>query len=158
MLCWSRSGKTNTWVGYGRNHLWTVLAFSRKDWGCHEKSLPRFIELEISKIQMRHYCQTNCLIWIWFSRIVGWSTMLQAWRSQVWFPMMLFDFSFDYGHGVDSAFNRNKYQESSWGVNKWLPACKADTLTHPHLWADYLENMGTLRFHNPVGLHYLLQG
>jgi hypothetical protein len=33
-----------------------------------------------------------------------------------------------YGPGVDSASNRNEYQESSW-VGKWRPARKADNLT-----------------------------
>jgi hypothetical protein len=53
--------------------------------------------------------------------VVGWGTMLQAGRSRVRFPMRSLDFSIDlifqphYGRGVDSASNRNAYQESSWG-------------------------------------------
>jgi hypothetical protein len=53
--------------------------------------------------------------------VVGWGTMLQAGRSQVQFPMWSLDFSVDlilqlhYDPGVDSASNRNEYQESSWG-------------------------------------------
>jgi hypothetical protein len=31
--------------------------------------------------------------------------------------------------GVDSASNRNEYQESSWEVKGGHPACKADNLT-----------------------------
>jgi hypothetical protein len=31
-----------------------------------------------------------------------------------------------YDPGVDSASNRNEYQESSWGVKGGQPACKAD--------------------------------
>jgi hypothetical protein len=45
--------------------------------------------------------------------------MLQAGRSRIRFPMSLdfsIDFQQDYGHGVDSASNRNEYQESSWGL------------------------------------------
>jgi hypothetical protein len=51
--------------------------------------------------------------------VVG-CTMLQARRSRVRFPMRSLDFSIDLiqphnGPGVDSASNRNEYQESSWG-------------------------------------------
>jgi hypothetical protein len=50
--------------------------------------------------------------------VVGWGTMLQAGRSRVRVPMRWNFSSFQphYGPGVDSAFNRNKYQELSWGV------------------------------------------
>jgi hypothetical protein len=34
-----------------------------------------------------------------------------------------------YGPEVDSASNRNEYQESSWGVKGGRPARKADNLT-----------------------------
>jgi hypothetical protein len=44
--------------------------------------------------------------------------MLQAGRSRVWVPMKWNFSSFQphYGPGVDSASNRNEYQELSWGV------------------------------------------
>jgi hypothetical protein len=44
--------------------------------------------------------------------------MLQAGRSRVWFPMRCNFSSFQpqYGPGVDSASNRNEYQEPSWGL------------------------------------------
>jgi len=48
---------------------------------------------------------------------VGWGTALQAGRSRVRFPMVSLEFSLtksfrpDYGSGVDSASNRNEYQE-----------------------------------------------
>jgi hypothetical protein len=48
--------------------------------------------------------------------------MLQAGRSWVRVPMIWIFFQFTksfqphYGPGVDSASNRNEYQESSWGV------------------------------------------
>jgi hypothetical protein len=48
--------------------------------------------------------------------------MLQAGRSRVRFPMGSLNVSIDlilqphYGPGVDSASNRNEYQESSWGA------------------------------------------
>jgi hypothetical protein len=53
--------------------------------------------------------------------IVGCGTMLQAGKSRVQFPMWSLDFLIDltqpdYGPGVDSACNRNEYQEPSWGV------------------------------------------
>jgi hypothetical protein len=38
-------------------------------------------------------------------------------------------FQLHYGPGVDSAFNRNEYQESSSEVKGGRPACKADNLT-----------------------------
>jgi hypothetical protein len=40
---------------------------------------------------------------------------------------------------------------------KGRPARKANNLTHL-LWADCLENVGTSKSHNPMGLHGLLQG
>jgi hypothetical protein len=54
--------------------------------------------------------------------VVSWGTMIQAGRLLVRFPMTSLDFSIDlilqphYDPGVDSASNRNEYQESSWGV------------------------------------------
>jgi hypothetical protein len=48
--------------------------------------------------------------------------MLQAGRTRVPFPMRSLDFSIDlilaanHGSWVDSASNRNEYQEFSWGV------------------------------------------
>jgi hypothetical protein len=54
--------------------------------------------------------------------IVGWGTMLQAGRSRVQFPLKSLDFFFNLPNpssstdpGVNSASNRNEYQESSWG-------------------------------------------
>jgi hypothetical protein len=50
--------------------------------------------------------------------VVGLGTMLQAGRSRVRVPMRWNFSSFQphYGPGVDSASNRNKYHETSWGV------------------------------------------
>jgi hypothetical protein len=87
--------------------------------------------------------------------VVGWGTMLQAGRSRVRVPTRWNFSSFHphYGPRVDSASNRNEYQESSWGVKEW-PACKTDNLT----FTDCLENVGASMSHNPMGLHGLLQG
>jgi hypothetical protein len=52
--------------------------------------------------------------------------MLQAGKSGVRFPMDSLDFSIDIilpaalGPGVDSASNRNEYQESYWGLRTTL--------------------------------------
>jgi hypothetical protein len=51
--------------------------------------------------------------------VVGWGPMLQAGRSLVRFPMSLaFQLTLQphCGPEVDSASNRNEYQETSWGV------------------------------------------
>jgi hypothetical protein len=53
------------------------------------------------------------------SSIDGWGTMLQAGRPLVRFLIGFFQFTLSfqqhYGPGVDSAYNRNEYQESSCG-------------------------------------------
>jgi hypothetical protein len=55
-------------------------------------------------------------------RIDGWSTILQAGRSRVQFPMghwifqLTYSFEPHYGPEIESASNRNEYQKSSWGV------------------------------------------
>jgi hypothetical protein len=55
--------------------------------------------------------------------------MLQAERSRVRFPMRSLDFSIDLIlPRVDSASNRNEYQEIFLG-GKERPACKVDNLT-----------------------------
>jgi hypothetical protein len=59
--------------------------------------------------------------------------MIQAGRSWVRFPVRSLDFSIDliiqphYGPGVDSASDRNEYQESSGG--KGRPARRTDSHT-----------------------------
>ena len=42
---------------------------------------------------------------------VGWGTALQAGRSRVRYPMVSLEFFIYYGPVVDSASNRNEYQE-----------------------------------------------
>jgi hypothetical protein len=67
--------------------------------------------------------------------VVGWRTMLQAWRSRVRFPMrslyfikLTSPFQPHYGPQVDSASKINEYQESSWG-GKERPVREADKFT-----------------------------
>jgi hypothetical protein len=62
--------------------------------------------------------------------VVGLVTMIQAGRSRVRVPMRWNFSSFQphYGPGVDSASNRNQYQEPSWGV-KGGRGVKPDNLT-----------------------------
>jgi hypothetical protein len=84
--------------------------------------------------------------------------MLQSGRSRVRVPMRWNFSSFQphYGPGVNSASNRNEYQEPSWG-GKGRPARKADNLTavcEPIV----LDTVGPSTSHNPMGLHGLVQG
>ena len=50
------------------------------------------------------------------SGTVGWGTVQQAGRSQIWFPMLSLKFFMDNPSGVDSASYRNEYQEYFLGV------------------------------------------
>jgi hypothetical protein len=78
--------------------------------------------------------------------------MLQAGRSLVQVPMRWNFSSFQphYGPGADSASNRNKYQEPSWGVK----GGRRVRLTG----ADCLDTVGALTSHNRMGLHGPVQG
>jgi hypothetical protein len=58
---------------------------------------------------------------------------------------------------VDSASNRNEYQESSWGLKGGRRVKLKTWQPHRHLWAYCLENVGVTTSHNPMGLHGLLQ-
>jgi hypothetical protein len=94
--------------------------------------------------------------------VVGWGTMLQDWRSQVQFPMRSLDFSIDLilpaalWPGVDSTFNRNEYQETSWGV-KGVRRVRLTT-SPPSVSRLSKENVGASTSHNPMGLHGMLEG
>jgi hypothetical protein len=62
--------------------------------------------------------------------------MFQAGTLQVRFPMGFigfFQFTLffqpHYGHGVDSASDRNEYQESSWGGGKARPERKTNSFS-----------------------------
>jgi hypothetical protein len=56
------------------------------------------------------------------SSVVGWGTMLQSGRTRVRIPTMWIFFNLPnlssrtMALGVDSASNRNEYQESAWGI------------------------------------------
>jgi hypothetical protein len=87
--------------------------------------------------------------------------MLQAGRSRDRIPMRSLDSSIDlilpdnYGPGVDSARNRNEYQESSLRV-KGGRRIRLTTLP-PSVSRLPRENVGVSTSHNPKGLHALLQ-
>jgi hypothetical protein len=87
--------------------------------------------------------------------------MLQVGRLWVRFLIRSFDFPIDlsfqphYGPVVDSASNRNEYQESSWEV-KGGP-CMGLTTSPPSV-SRCLEKVGASTPHNPIGLNGLLQG
>jgi hypothetical protein len=83
--------------------------------------------------------------------VVGWGTMPQAGRSPIRIPNGVDFFQFTYsfqphdGPGVDSASNRNKIQEFSWGKKR--PARRADNLAaiyEPNVWKG-----GNLNFSQP---------
>jgi hypothetical protein len=81
--------------------------------------------------------------------------MLQTERSPVQVPDKVDFFqSFQphYGPGLDSASNRNEYQESSWGVKSGR---RVGLTTLPPPRADCLENVGASTSHNPKGLQGL---
>jgi hypothetical protein len=61
-----------------------------------------------------------------------------------------------YGPGVDSASNRNEYQDDSWGTKGGR--CVRLTTLPPSVSRLSRENVGTSTSHNPMGLHGLLQG
>jgi hypothetical protein len=95
--------------------------------------------------------------------VIRWGAMLQSRRSTVRDPMSQLDFlnlpnssSRNYCSGVDSAFNRNEYQESflEGGVKQGRRIAQP----RRHLWADCLGNVGSSTPHNSVGLHDMLHG
>jgi hypothetical protein len=83
--------------------------------------------------------------------------MLQAGRLRVRVPMRWNFSSFqpDYVSGVDSASNRNEYQEDSWGIKGGR---RVRLSSSPSVSRMSRENMGSSTSHNPMGLHGLLQG
>jgi hypothetical protein len=61
--------------------------------------------------------------------------------------------------GVYSASNRNEYQKQKTNVSGgWSVAGEQDWQPCCHLWADCLDNTGSLTSHNHIGLQGLLWG
>ena len=73
---------------------------------------------------------------------VGWGTVLQTGRSHIRFPMMSLEFFIDvillaiHSPGIDSASNRNVYQEYFLGGGERCSAHRADNLSC----ANFLES------------------
>jgi hypothetical protein len=94
--------------------------------------------------------------------VVDWGTMLLAGRSRVRFSMRSLDFSI---------YLILLAAQWPWGLfcllQKWAPGILLEGWraagawgwqSQCHLWADCLENVGTLTSHKPMGLHGLSQG
>jgi hypothetical protein len=64
-------------------------------------------------------------------------------------------FQTHYGPDVNSASNRNEYQESSWGVKDGR---RVKLTLQPSVSRLSKENLGDSMSHNPTGLQGLLQG
>jgi hypothetical protein len=65
-------------------------------------------------------------------------------------------FQTHYDPGVDSASNRNEYQESSWELKGGRHVRL--TILPPYLSRFSRENMGASTSHKPMDFHSLLQG
>jgi hypothetical protein len=96
--------------------------------------------------------------------VVDWGTMLQARRSRYrvsmrWTFSIYLSFQPHYGPGVDSASNRNEYQESSWGGGgvKGGRRIRMATLP-PSVSRLSKESVGASTSHNSMDLHGLLTG
>jgi hypothetical protein len=90
--------------------------------------------------------------------VVGWGTMLPGSSLDAVEFCLIYQIQPHYGPVVDSASNRNEYQESSWGGKRTADRrIKLITLP-PSVSRLSRENVGASTAHKPMGLHGLLQG
>jgi hypothetical protein len=106
-------------------------------------------------------CREEYKLWGARSSVVGWGTMLQPWRIAGSIPNEVIKFlnwpnPSSRTMALRSTQPLTEMSTRNLSGGKGRTARKADILIA--VWTDCLQNMGTSKSHNPMGLHGLLQG